>query len=517
MRWLWWSKTSVGPGENISRSRVVLSQALACLPLNVLLIGIGMSTSIVTMVIPDILDAKDGLSMNQSQASWFGSLAFLCQPLGSIFSGTIVDYFGRKKALFLVNIPHLMAWIILYFAWDVPSLFLGNALLGLGTGVMETPTCTYIGEISDSSIRGLLTTLIYSFASLGVFFSYLLGTIMSWRQAALVSIAVPLATMALMLFVPETPTWLISKSRPKEALISLCRLRGWAQPENVQDEFKELVEYHDAFTECVICTRKGGEQKQCEHSNLNIFIRQYLKYKYVFFVKETLRPFGLVIAYFFFHTMSGLTPLKPNMVNLCKALGMKFDPKTIVVTVGIVSIIMSFVTAAVVKLIGKRKLVLTSLFATACSTLALSIYAGVYLPFNVSSYKQSTFPEQNELLPVVLFTLLVSFTCMGIPWVLLSEVFPFRSRGMATSVAAAMAYIIFFLATKTSYNLEASLHLYGTFLLYAIIGFIGTIYLYLFLPETENKTLIEIEAYFEGNQKIYANDCLINGIKKYTY
>lgn len=85
---------------------------------------------------------------------------------------------------------------------------------------------------------------------------------------------------------------------------------------------------------------------------------------------------------------------------------------------------------------------------------------------------------------------------------------------MATSLAAALSYVIFFLASKTNYNLEASFHIHGTFLLYSIIGFIGTIYLYFFLPETERRTLVEIEAYYKGNQKIFADDFFINAFKK---
>ncbi|KAG6464411.1 hypothetical protein O3G_MSEX014493, partial [Manduca sexta] len=123
-----------------------LKMVLACLALDFLLIGLGMSISFVTMVLPEVLDAKEGVSINEKQASWFGSLAFLCQPIGSIFSGPLLDYFGRKKALFIVNIPHLIAWLLMYYAWDVPSLFIGNALLGIGTGIMEAPSVTYVGE-----------------------------------------------------------------------------------------------------------------------------------------------------------------------------------------------------------------------------------------------------------------------------------------------------------------------------------------------------------------------------------
>lgn len=63
-----------------------------------------------------------------------------------------------------------------------------------------------------------------------------------------------------------------------------------------------------------------------------MYKRMLLNIKHVFFVKETMRPFMLVMAYFFFHTMSGTTPIRPNMINLCKALGMKYNSKNIVVS-----------------------------------------------------------------------------------------------------------------------------------------------------------------------------------------
>nr|XP_032522293.1 facilitated trehalose transporter Tret1-like isoform X1 [Danaus plexippus plexippus]XP_032522295.1 facilitated trehalose transporter Tret1-like isoform X2 [Danaus plexippus plexippus] len=500
---------------SVSRARVVLSQVVACSALNVLLVGLGMSMSFVTMVLPEVLDAKEGLSINKNQASWFGSMAFLCQPLGSIFSGPLLDYFGRKKALFLVNIPHLFAWLMMYFAWDVPSLFLANAFLGIGIGIMEAPSITYVGEVSDASLRGTLTTLTNGFTSAGMFMAYLLGTVVSWREAALVSLTVPLATMLLVLFVPETPIWLLSKGRQKEALVSLCRLRGWVEPEDVKEEFNQLVEYSNNISRCVLCTKvQELDSKICKHSSYNFMKRYILRLKHLLFVKETMRPFGLVMAYFFFYTMSGLLPVRPNMVNVCKALGMKFDSKAIVVSVALVYIVMNIVSAVVVKIFGKRKLILSSLFASACSSLALSIYAGVVLPVSVFSYEPSTFPSQTEIIPVILFMSLVCFTSLGIPWILLSEVFPFRSRGMATGLAAALSYLIFFAAAKSNYNIEENFHMSGSFMTYAILGFMGTVYLYFFLPETERKTLAEIEAFYNGKSKIFANDFVINAFRK---
>lgn len=96
------------------------------------------------------------------------------------------------------------------------------------------------------------------------------------------------------------------------------------------------------------------------------------------------------------------------------------------VLVGAVFIVMNLLSAVVVKAIGKRKLVVSSMLATACCSLTISVYAGINLSPEVFSYEPQTFPEAERILPVVLFMLLVSFTSLGIPWVLLSEVFPFR-------------------------------------------------------------------------------------------
>lgn len=87
---------------------------------------------------------------------------------------------------------------------------------------------------------------------------------------------------------------------------------------------------------------------------------------------------------------------------------------------------MNLVSALIVKLIGKRKLVLGSLLGTAFCSFAISLYARLNLSPEVFSYDALTFPVKKDFLPVALFVLLVCFNSLGIPWILLSEVFPFR-------------------------------------------------------------------------------------------
>lgn len=112
-----------------------------------------MSVAFPTIVIPALTGKANGynadefLSLTASQASWFASIAFICQPLGSIMSGWISEPLGRKRAMFLVNIPHVIAWVMMYNASTIEEVFAANVLLGLGVGLMEAPIITYVGEI----------------------------------------------------------------------------------------------------------------------------------------------------------------------------------------------------------------------------------------------------------------------------------------------------------------------------------------------------------------------------------
>lgn len=80
---------------------------------------------------------------------------------------------------------------------------------------------------SEPSIRGMMTALSNISATLGLFIVYLLNTLMPWRSVGLVCLAVPVVTMIAVCFIPETPLWLLSKNREKEAMASLQWLRGW--------------------------------------------------------------------------------------------------------------------------------------------------------------------------------------------------------------------------------------------------------------------------------------------------
>lgn len=149
--------------ENIGKFRTILPQILASTAKNLLLLDLGMvrkcqslcnffadilmgfffsffqAVSFPTIVIPALRGLKkhdndDMLSFTDSQASWFASIIFIFQPIGSVLSGIVLEPLGRKRSMILVTIPHIIGWLLLYYASSLTDLYVAAVLLGLGVG-----------------------------------------------------------------------------------------------------------------------------------------------------------------------------------------------------------------------------------------------------------------------------------------------------------------------------------------------------------------------------------------------
>lgn len=89
-----------------------------------------------------------------------------------------------------------------------------------------------------------------------------------------------------------------------------------------------------------------------------------------------------------------------------------------------------------------------------------------------------------------------------LPWILIGEVFPPRVRATGAGFASGIGYFFGFLANKIFLNMISAMTLQGTFWFYSAISLLGAIILFWILPETEGRTLIEIEDHFRGKHSL---------------
>ena len=399
-----------------SKFRTLLPQILASTAKNFLLLDLGMAVSFPTIVIPALRglkmhDNQDILTFTDVQASWFASIAFIFQPIGSIASGIILEPLGRKKSMILVNIPHIIGWLMLYFATSLKELYIAAVLLGLGVGFMEAPIVTYVGEICQPSIRGILTSCAGVAVMLGFSTVYLLGSLTTWRNTALVCVTIPIITMIAICFVPETPLWLLSKNRKDEALKSLQWLRGWVSPKAVDQEFKEIQRYSEESTRCIQCQKANIK---CTHppANGKEMMKELLR-------KRTLKPFCLVMIMFVFCQFSGLSGMRPYLIQIFQAFKIPIDASWATVVIGMLGFFANIACMCLIKVMGKRKLALFSMAGTCLSIVSLAVYAYNVLPPGLSSFDKHTptVPHTDNLvgyIPLTLIFCLAFFTSFGL-------------------------------------------------------------------------------------------------------
>lgn len=145
--------------------------------------------------------------------------------------------------MLLLVIPFSIGWLLVIFASNLAMLMIGRFLLGVAGGAFCVAAPTYTGEIAQASIRGTLGSYFQLMMVIGILFVYLIGSYVSVFQLNVICAIIPLVFGAIFVFMPETPTYLISKGKKEEAAKSLRWLRG--NEYDLSQELAELQAQHE--------------------------------------------------------------------------------------------------------------------------------------------------------------------------------------------------------------------------------------------------------------------------------
>ncbi|XP_021920861.1 facilitated trehalose transporter Tret1-like isoform X3 [Zootermopsis nevadensis] len=444
-----------------------------------------------TIVIPSLqpghgnvtdMREKDTFSLTEEQISWFSSINLICVPLGCLVSGAITQPLGRKRAMIMVNFPFIVAWILFHYSVNVGMLYASLVLTGFGGGIMEAPVLTYVAEITQPHLRGMLSATSSTCVILGILIQFLMGTVLAWRTIAAINVIFPLVAIIAICFVPESPYWLIGHGRVADAEKSLCWLRGWVEPHEVQHELMQLVSSISA---------KNLSNKHCAPSVSSrpscYSWRNYAKRTFV-------QPYCLVSAGFFFGHFAGMTTLQTYAVSIFAALGAPIDKYVATLYLGVVELAGALICVILVHWAGKRPLTFVSTVGNGLCYIVVAAYAYFYSSRNSYEWLPLTFLIASAFLSHVGIRLL--------PWILIGEVFPSEIRSVASGASGSVGYIFGFAANKTYFYMLNSMTLPGTFWFYGVVSLVGSVWFYFFLPETEGRTLLEIQEHFEGSRNL---------------
>lgn len=397
--------------------------------------------------------------LSPALTGWVASSALVGCFFGALIAGAVSDRFGRKKVLLLSALLFTVSAVWCGLTKTVTELVLARLICGLGIGMASLISPLYIAEISPPRIRGMLVALqqlAIVLGVLGAFFSNSLvlhtslGDAAKWRWMFAIGAFPAVVFLLLILPVPESPRWLTKQGFVEKAREILARVVG-EQEANV-----EMAQIKDAIA------HEGGTLADLFKPGL----------RRALFVGITLMVLTQVTG------INAITYYAPEVFKQAGSNAIAAFNDT--VWVGLTNLVFTLLSMAVVDRLGRKPLLL---IGAACMGLALAL-VGYSFHAGLSG--------RSLLFGVLAYVGSFAFSMGVVGWVLVSEIYPTRTRGRAMSLATSAVWAACFLVSQT-FPILKEISIAGTFWGYGVLCAVAIIFVWFFVPETKGRSLEEIE------------------------
>lgn len=387
-----------------------------------------------------------------------GTLALGC-IVGCLIAGNVADKYGRKPGLLTAAIIFALSALGMAFSSSLTIFLIMRFAAGIGVGMASMLSPLYIAEVSPSHTRGRNVAINQLTIVIGILITNLINYSLSdngadaWRWMFGLGFIPAILFFLGVLRLPESPRWLVKANKSQQAKKVLMKIG------NVTFASATLNDIASSLT---------GVTKQ---SNKDVFAK-------------AVRPAVVVgITLAVFQQLCGINIVFNYTSTIFASVGANLDKQLFeTVAIGIVNLLFTFVAMWQVDKLGRRPLMLIG-------SIGLSIlYIG--LAIALQAKWSAGFVSAFVLLAIAMY----ATSLAPVTWVLISEIFPNKIRGVASSVAIVSLWIAYFILVFTFPILAEKLGTYGPFYFYAGICFIGFLFVKSKVKETKGKTLEELES-----------------------
>lgn len=415
------------------------------------------------------------ISNSPTWQGWAMSSALVGCVLGAVLSVTLADTWGRKNSLILSAVLFILSAFGTGFADGLTAFIVYRLVGGLGIGLASTLAPMYIAEIAPAKYRGRFVSI----NQLTIVVGILAAQIANWAIAEAIPTdfgdseiyaswngqygwrwmfwgqIIPAGLFFLLMFIiPKSPRFLVKTGNDGAAIKIFEKIGGNAYAKREVENMK-LTLKNDTYRNISISVLKDKKL-------LNTLI------------------IGIVLA--IFQQWCGINIIFNYAEEIFTAAGYSIgDMLFNIVITGSVNLIFTFVAMRTVDSWGRRKLMLFGSIGLA----VVYGFLGAAFYFELSGWP--------VLALVITAIALYAMSLAPITWVVLSEIFPNRLRGVAMSIATFSLWAASFLLVFTFPIMNSALGPFGTFWAYSLICIGGFIFIKRKLPETKGKSLEEIE------------------------
>ncbi|KAB0794894.1 hypothetical protein PPYR_11733 [Photinus pyralis] len=432
----------------------------------------GMIMGYSAVLLPQLKAVNGSLQIDDEMGSWMASINSASIPIGALFSGILMNYFGRKGALLIYVGTVTVGWVFILIAESHTLVLIGRFFGGIATSLGMVPGQVYIAEISHSSKRGSYSSISFIGLSFGILLIYCLGSVLQWRIVAGLSIIIPVVSALMLLYLPESPVWYIRNGNLDKARNACFWFRR-----NIREALEEVDE---------LVKRVANENREREENPRSTLA--------MFLSPQVLKPLIIMNVLIMFQSLSGVYLFVFYAVEIISEIG-NIEMNHFLVGVITAAVRVAFTIVATISLafIGRRPIAITSALGAGISAMSL----GTILYFS---------PNPNSYLLAGTLLSYISSSTVGLlilPGMMLGEIFPAKVRALSGSISFSMFSVFTFIITKMYPILKQTFKFYGMFWFFGTISFLAAVYVYIALPETKGKTLNDIEDYFLGNNFLW--------------
>ncbi len=432
----------------------------------------GYDTGVINGALP-YMSESDQLNLNSFTQGLVTSALLFGAAFGAVVGGRLADYNGRRKTILYLAILFFVSTIGCTISPNAAIMIFCRFLLGLAVGGASVTVPTYLAEMSPAESRGKMVTqnelMIVTGQLLAFTFNAIIGNMLGenphvWRYMLPIA-AIPAVFLFFgMLRVPESPRWLVSKGKNNEALTVLQKIR---ESKRAKSELQEIESAYE-------------QEAKMEKATFKDLTTPWVR-------RVVFLGIGIAVV----QQITGVNSIMYYGTEILKDAGFQTEAALIGnIGNGVISVLATFVGIWLLGKVGRRPMLITGLVGTTTALLLIGIFSLLF--------------EGSAALPYIVLALTITFLAFQqgaispVTWLMLSEIFPLRLRGLGMGVTVFCLWGINFLVGLTFPVLLASIGLSTTFFVFVVLGIGAILFVKKFLPETKGLTLEELEQRFRS-------------------
>ncbi|MDN4082421.1 sugar porter family MFS transporter [Paenibacillus polymyxa] len=403
-------------------------------------------------------------SLSEFQVGWAVSSLIVGSITGAALSGYMSERIGRKKVLLAAGFLFVVGSICSAIQDTFTGYVIFRMIGGVGIGITSTICPVYNAEIAPAKYRGRLVALNQLAIVTGIFLVYFQnswivslgdeawGVSTAWRWMFGVGAVPGLIFMLLMLFIPESPRWLIKKNRPYEALPILLKIHGEEAAK------QEVLDIKESFK------NENDSLKQLFAPGIRVAL----------FI-------GIMLA--IMQHITGINAILYYAPVIFKGMGLGTDASlTQTIWIGLINVLFTIVSVWLIDKAGRKVLLM---IGTSLMTLCLVIIG--------AAFKMGLTTGPLVLIMILIYVASYAISLGPIVWVMISEIFPNRIRGKAVAIASMALWAGDYLVSQAFPPLLSSAGPSNTFWIFGAISLFVVVFIWRKVPETKGRSLEQME------------------------